>query len=66
MCLDRLDFREKFLLLWLHWAGEQFRAEQMLSLLPKDFAQVLQLYNDGKCTELCRTKRFFSKKFSGR
>ena len=26
MCLDMLDFLEKFLPQWLHWAGEQGRA----------------------------------------
>ena len=32
-----------------------------LSYLQKAFPQVLQVYDDGRCTKLCRTDRFFVK-----
>ena len=50
MCLDRLDFLEKFMPQWLHWAS------RMLSPLPKAFPKVWKVYDDGKWTKLCQKK----------
>ena len=33
MCLDRLDFLEKFFPQWLHWTGEQGRVASGRSLV---------------------------------